>query len=349
VSREAFAVSLGKWLGLLFLVFSLYILWQIRVLVLLLFAAVILATALNRLVRRLQQSGARRGVAIALSIGIVLAFFVCCFTLVATRLTNQFEELVQLVRLGIERLQVWSDWLQAMVPGQVFNKTPILNNLTQQLQTIFNWLIFQIYLFFSNSLSLILGSLLTLVLTVMFAANPMEYRRGLISFFPAFYRQRVDRILSQCEEGLIDWLAGVSLSTIFIGLTTIVGLGFLQVPLPVLNGFLAGIFALIPYFGVILMAVPPMLLALLDSPGKAGAVLLLYLLIQQLEVVFIGTIIKRKSGYMLPAYTLAVLTLFGYVFGFLGLFVALPITLVARVWIQKALIEDVLDRWHSTS
>ncbi|MCU0542257.1 MAG: AI-2E family transporter [Oscillatoriaceae cyanobacterium Prado104] len=349
MNKEVVAVSLGKWLGLLFLVFSLYILWQIRVLVLLLFAAVILATALNRLVRRLQHSGARRGVAIALSIGIVLAFFVCCFTLIATRLTNQFEELIQLVRLGIERLQVWIDWLQAMVPGQAFNNTPILNNLTQQLQTIFNWLISQIYLLFSNSINLILGSLLILVLTVMLVANPIEYRRGLISFFPAFYRQRVDRIISQCEQGLIDWLAGVSLSTIFIGITTIVGLGFLQVPLPVVNGFLAAFFALIPYIGVILMAVPPMLLALLDSPVKAGAVLLLYILIQQFKVTFIGTIIKKEPGSILPAYTLVFLILFGYIFGFLGLFLAVPITIVARVWIQESLIEDVLDRWHSTS
>ncbi|NJR25035.1 MAG: AI-2E family transporter [Richelia sp. CSU_2_1] len=155
--------------------------------------------------------------------------------------------------------------------------------------------------------------------------------------------------LSKCERGLIDWLGGVSLSTIFIGITTIVGLGFLQVPLPVVNGFLAGLFALIPYIGVILMAVPPMLLALLDSPGKAGAVLLLYLLIQHLEVAFIGNIIKKEPGSILPAYTLAFLTLFGYFLGFLGLFLALPITIVAQIWIQEALIEDVLDGWHSAS
>ena len=44
-------MRLGQWLGLFALAISLYILWQIRQVVLLLFAAVILATVLNRVVR----------------------------------------------------------------------------------------------------------------------------------------------------------------------------------------------------------------------------------------------------------------------------------------------------------
>jgi len=57
----------------------------------------------------------------------------------------------------------------------------------------------------------------------------------------------------------------------------------LQVPLPFVNGLLAFILALIPYMGAMLSVIPPLLLALLDSPSKAGAVLLLYFLIQQIE------------------------------------------------------------------
>lgn len=54
-SIEASILRLGQWLGLLTLVISLYILWQIRQVVLLLFAAVVLATVLNQVVRRIQQ------------------------------------------------------------------------------------------------------------------------------------------------------------------------------------------------------------------------------------------------------------------------------------------------------
>ena len=50
-------MKLGQWLGLLALVISLYILWEIRQLVLLLFTSVVLAVAINQLVLRLQLAG----------------------------------------------------------------------------------------------------------------------------------------------------------------------------------------------------------------------------------------------------------------------------------------------------
>jgi predicted PurR-regulated permease PerM len=96
MNREAFVMGLGKWIGFLALVTPLYILWEIRTIVLLFFTAVILAIALNRLVRKLQQSGAKRGVAIALAVAILVTASAVLLTLIVTRLSNQFQELSQL-------------------------------------------------------------------------------------------------------------------------------------------------------------------------------------------------------------------------------------------------------------
>ncbi len=62
-------MSMGRWIGLLALGISLYVLWQIRSIVLTFFAAIVFATGLNRWVRRFQRSGANRGVAITLVVG----------------------------------------------------------------------------------------------------------------------------------------------------------------------------------------------------------------------------------------------------------------------------------------
>jgi len=58
------------------------------------------------------------------------------------------------------------------------------------------------------------------------------------------------------------------------------------VPLPVVNAALAGLLEFIPNIGPLLSVIPPMLLALLDAPWKAGAVVLLYIVIQQFESLF---------------------------------------------------------------
>ena len=47
-------MNLGQWIGLIAIVLSLYILWQIRQVLLLIFAAVVLASTLNRLAKRIQ-------------------------------------------------------------------------------------------------------------------------------------------------------------------------------------------------------------------------------------------------------------------------------------------------------
>ena len=53
-------MNLGQWIGLIALGISLYILWHLRDVLLLIFAAVVLATTLNRLARRFQTLGIKR-------------------------------------------------------------------------------------------------------------------------------------------------------------------------------------------------------------------------------------------------------------------------------------------------
>jgi hypothetical protein len=50
---------------------------------------------------------------------------------------------------------------------------------------------------------------------------------------------------------------------------------------------------------------------------------------------------------LLPAVTLLSQVFFATFFGFLGLFLALPLTVVGQVWLREVLLEDVLDQWHS--
>ncbi|CAA9429514.1 hypothetical protein AVDCRST_MAG84-7708, partial [uncultured Microcoleus sp.] len=38
---------------------------------------------------------------------------------------------------------------------------------------------------------------------------------------------------------------------------------------------------------------------------------------------------------------------FGFLFGFLGLFLALPILIVIQIWVKEVLIKDLLDRWQT--
>lgn len=338
-------MTLGRWLGLFTIVASVYILWQMRAIALLFLAAVVIATALNRFARRFQRSSVKRSYAILLAISITLMLIVILLTIILIPLTDQFNQLLNLIPVAISQLQWLAYELRSRIPDGMIDNLPTFENFTQQIQMVADWIISNIYLFFSNSLTIALNILLVFVLALMLLANPQQYRRILVRAFPAFYRQRADEILSRCEVKLVHYVAGIALSMAFIGVTSVLGLLTLQVPLPFVNGLLAGLSAFIPYIGAIASVVPPMLLALLDEPWKAAAVLLLYVFIQQIEGNFVTPIIMKQQVNLLPATTLALLTAFGAFFGFLGLLLGLPILIVAQTWLEAVIVQDILDSW----
>ena len=54
----------------------------------------------------------------------------------------------------------------------------------------------------------------------------------------------------------------------------------------------------------------------------------------------------QRQVSLLPAVTLLAQVVFAVFFGLLGLFLALPFTIVAKVWLKEVLVKDVLDRWQ---
>ncbi|YAF93951.1 MAG: AI-2E family transporter [Nodularia sp. CChRGM 3473] len=338
-------MNLGQWIGLIAIVLSLYILWQIRQVLLLVFAAVVLATTLNRLAKRFQHLGMKRGFAVLLSVAIFFIGVVCFFWLIVPPFATQFNELTYRVPQGLERFNSWFNQLKTLVPSQLIPYVPDINSLIQQAQPFINRLLGSSFAFVSGSLEVVLKVLLVLVLTGMFLADPLAYRKVFVRLFPSFYRQRVEGILDQCEVSLEGWITGAFIAMCVVALMSVVGLSILGVKAALALAILAGFLNLIPNLGPTLSVVPAMAIALLDTPWKPVAVLILYFFIQQAESNFITPIVMAQQVSLLPAVTLISQIFFVTFFGFLGLFLALPLTVVAKIWVQEVLIKDVLDEW----
>lgn len=325
-------------------VVCLYISWQIRQILLLVFASAVLAIALNRLVRLLVRFRIKRGIAIFLSVGLLLLLLAGFFIVVVPPFLEQLQDLANIAPQGLERLRSWASWLRNLIPGQVVQDLRNLGGLTAQLRSLLSGLFGNFLSLFSNSLGIILNALVVLVLTLMLLASPAPYLRGFVLLFPSSYRHRVEEILQQCEVGLGGWVTGTLFNMIVIAVLNALALWVLQVPLALVNGVLSGILTFIPNVGPTLSAIPPILLALLDSPGKAVAVLVAYIIIQTVETNIITPLIMKTEVSLLPAVTLASQLIFASIFGFLGLFLALPLVIITQIWIKELLVKDVLNK-----
>lgn len=339
-------MKFGEWVGFVVLFLSLYILWQIRQLLLLLFTAVVLATALNRLARFLQQRGLQRSWAVLLSIIAFVSFFVLTLLVVIPSFSKEFHQLTVLVPQGLDRLNAWFIDFKTHLSPSLIGLVPDVDDLAKQVQPYANRLLGGSLALVTTSLGALLNLLFLLILTIMFLVNPTGYRDLFIRLFPAFYRRRIDDILQKCETSLASLVVGMLTSMVVIGSLSGLGLLALGVRAPLANAVVAGLLNFIPNLGPTFSVMPPMAIALLDSGWKPIAVFVLYFMIQQFESNLLTPYIMSQQVALLPALTLLCQVFFATIFGFSGLLMALPLAVVGQVWLREALIKDVLDHWH---
>ena len=234
-------MNFGKWLGLSSFIISCYILWEIRQVLLLVFTAVVFATALNRLVKLLRKFNIGRNFAITIIVIAIIFLSILFGWLVVPPFIDQFEKLLELLPNVWERLrnnlislsetQSRFDWLPP---------PPSLSDLLTRLQPLLTEVFANFFTVFSNSLLVILQVVFVFFLTITMVINPQNYRSIFLKLFPSFYRKRGEEILDLSEVALGNWLTGVTINCLFIGTLSGIGLLVLQVKLVLVHALLAG-------------------------------------------------------------------------------------------------------------
>ena len=337
-------MNIGQWFGFICLIIALFILWQIRNLLLLVFTAVVLATALNRFVKWLQKKGLHRNIALVFAISSILVFLILFIWLIVPPFSEQLQKLIEVLPRVWVKIDLELELLQAKLPDYI-PKLPNRKDLLSQLPPL-QELIGSFVGVFSDSLIVLLQLLLVIALTIMILASPQRYRKAFLSLFPSFYRRRADAILSQSEEALGNWLKGILINCLFIGISSGLGLAVLQIRLVLVHALLAGILNFIPNIGPVTSVIFPLSIAVLEPPWKIVAVIIWYVFIQNVETYWLSPIVMARQVSLLPAVTLTAQIFFARTFGIIGLLLALPLTVVAKTWIEEALFKDILDRWE---
>ncbi|MEB3201586.1 MAG: AI-2E family transporter [Synechococcus sp.] len=343
-------MKFGQWLGLGTLLAALVLLWSLRQSLLHLFAALVLAMALCSLVgairRRLQCS---RPQALGWALALVSLVLVVLATVVIPPFADQFAQLVaklpaaaaillNLLRSGLSqasRMVTGNDAASlAWLGNGLLGEAPIGPSLGNGVLRLLG---------LAGGLgAALLQTLFVVAVALMVAAQPTAYREVGVLLVPSFYRRRFRKVLVQCGEALSAWMGGVLISSLCVGTLAAIGLTLLGVKLVAANALLAGLLNIIPNVGPTLSTLFPISVALLDAPWKAGAVLLLYVAVQNLESYLITPAVMHHQLKLLPGLTLTAQLVFTVVFGPLGLLLALPMAVCLQVLVREVLIRDIL-------
>jgi predicted PurR-regulated permease PerM len=172
------------------------------------------------------------------------------------------------------------------------------------------------------------GFVIMLFIGLYGAAQPRLYRGILLSVAPSSVRSQLDHALETTVKALTRWMLGRLVAMIFVGVTSGVVFAALHIPLAFTLALLAGALTFVEYAGAIASAVPPVLLAVAQSPGKALAVLLLFTGLHVVEGYVLTPLLARASVRLRPVFTLSAQVILGALGGPIALTFSTPLLVV---------------------
>lgn len=195
------------------------------------------------------------------------------------------------------------------------------------------------------------GIVLLIFTALYIAIDPDVYRRGTLLLLSDRLRPRFDRLFTVLGDSLRTWFATQLIAMLVIGSITTIALAIIGVRAAVPLGVIAGLFEFVPNIGPVLASIPAILMGFVDSPQKALIVTVTYIGIQFLENNLLIPYLMREQLDLPPALTLITQVLMAYIFGFLGLFVAIPLLATAVVSVRMLWIgeEITLDGDRETA
>lgn len=153
------------------------------------------------------------------------------------------------------------------------------------------------------------------------------------------------RIFQLLGERLLGWLKGVGIAMVGVGLLSIAAFYLIGVPNALLLGMFCGLTEFLPLVGPWIGGGASTAVALMDDPTKGMWTAVAALAIQQIEANLITPWAMSRSAEIHPFVTLFALVLFGGLFGFMGILLALPLvmlvwTVVQVLWVERAIETD---------
>ena len=195
-----------------------------------------------------------------------------------------------------------------------------------------------------------IGSLYALFLEITFVpflvffmlAGKREVWHGTLQLFPVGKRTTVKETLEDLREVLRDYLAGMSMVTLIVIGTSSLFFWLMDMDYPILTGIASGLLNMVPYIGVVMAWLPAFIIALAKWK-TIGSFVLIAGVLTGIHVLALNLVAPQLVGRRVRLNAVAItisLLFWGWVWGGMGLLLAIPITASLRV------ICDHTDSWR---
>jgi predicted PurR-regulated permease PerM len=188
---------------------------------------------------------------------------------------------------------------------------------------------------YEHTSELLVSTLTMLILLYFLLAYDGVFLAKLIKLMPTLSdKKRAVTIAHEIESQISRYLFTITLINICLGIAVGTAVGFLGLPNPVLWAVLVAVLNFVPYLGAFTGIFCMLLAALLsfDSLGYALIFPATYLLLASLEGNFITPFVMGRSLTLNPVLVLLSLTFWGWMWGVVGVILAVPILAAFKIF-----------------
>lgn len=171
-----------------------------------------------------------------------------------------------------------------------------------------------------------------------------NFKRACYAFLPEKKANSFIQTLRSCNTIFGGFITGKIIDSLIIGAICLFIFSICNMPLAVLISVIVGITNMIPYFGPFIGAIPGFFIILMVNPKKALLFLVLILVIQQFDGLYLGPKILGNSTGLRPIWIIFAITLGGWAAGPLGMFLGVPIIAVIAFLLDNFIIKKLTEK-----
>ncbi len=331
IERNTVNISTITVLKIVLILLALWFFWLIRDILLVLLISIIISSAMDPLADFLAKHKVPRGLSVLLVYLVVLGLLGLFGFLMIPTITSQFNEIqnADVYQSFVSKIGVFRENLSHSTIGQS------INNSLKDLANNFGATLFQTT---KGVVTGVVSSLTIFVISFYLTANENGMKNFIKHLAPFRHQAYVMKLVNKIQLKMGAWVLGQAiLSAVIFGLVFI-GLTVLHVKYALVLAVIAGIFEIVPFIGPFVSGVIACFFAFLQSPGLSIAVMIMWIVTQQLESNIIIPIVMSKSVGLNPVLVILGVLIGTTLGGVLGALIAVPIMGGISVFVS-----DVLD------
>ncbi len=343
-------MSSSSYFKLVVILITSLIVWTLRDFLLLIICSLVISNIVCNLCNQIQKGlKIPRPLSLFLVLTVISVIVFTIFILVLPPFIKEFNEILVDIPNGLSKINIlintnlnkFNILLYGEQSENVIDIISLINNvvtipdastIAKAIQESFKNLIN----IAGNLGSGLLKLIFVLAVSLMISIEPKQYKENILLLIPKNYRNKFRNILEKCNTALANWTFSMVISSLSVGILSLIVLSILDVKYVVSNALIAMVLNIIPNIGPVISGIFPISIALLDNFWKPLAVLGAYVIIQNIESYILMPSIMKKKANLLPGLTLISQFGFTFIFGPLGLILSLPLAVVIQVLIKES-------------